>query len=95
MKVRKDSINLKKQMEINLMYDYIQKDLVAQLMATTLMCLHKDFGFGAEELKRVKDNTEALFMLMRGDGICGQKITTDDCIKYMTENFGIKWDRDL
>lgn len=95
MKVRKDAINLKKQMEINLMYDYIQKDLVAQLMATTLMCLHKDFGFGAEELKRVKDNTEALFMLMRGDGICGQKITTDDCIKYMTDNFGIKWDRDL
>ena len=77
------------------LYDAVKDDIVAQLMATVLTCLHNDFGFDKDQLQKVKDGTEDLFVMMQNGGICGQEFNGLHCIKYMTDNFGIKWDINL
>ncbi|MGN0654428.1 MAG: hypothetical protein ACI4KD_05885 [Oscillospiraceae bacterium] len=73
------------------LYDAVKDDIVAQLMATVLTCLHNDFGFDKDQLRQVKDGTEDLFVLMQNGGICGQEFNGLHCKAYMHDKFGIEW----
>lgn len=70
-------------------FEECKRDIVAQLMATCMTELNKDFGFGKKRLQRFKRGTEALFIAMARDGILGRKFTTQNCIDVMRERYGI------
>lgn len=77
--------------KIDLLYEEVKKDVVAQLMATVLCYLHQRYGWGGKVLNSVKEGTEDLFKMMLKDGIMGKPFTTDNCIEYM-RSLGVEFD---
>lgn len=67
----------------------IQNDIVAQLMATVLLVLNQDYGFGKKRLQAFKRAVEARFIAMTNGGIMGKKFDTQTCIDLMREKYGI------
>ena len=57
-----------------------------------MMCvLHREFGFGGERLRKLKDLTESEYMAMK-TGVLGKPYSTNDCVKFLKENYGIDFD---
>lgn len=73
-------------------FEEIKRDIVAQLMATSMVELNKEFGFGTGRLRRFKNGTEGLFISMAKDGIMGRKFDTQTCIDLMREKYDIDLD---
>ena len=71
------------------LYDQIKADIAPQIMATCLVELHNEFGFGKDRLERFKNGCESLFVLMTESGICGKEFTPQNCIDLMREQYGI------
>lgn len=69
-------------------YDAALKDACYQCFAVMMCVLHKEFGFGGERLRKLKDLTESEFMQMKV-GILGRSYSTNDCVKFLKENYGI------
>ena len=69
-------------------YAQAHQDVSYQVIAVLLCVLHREFGFGKERLTKVKNLTEHEFMAMR-TGILGKSYTTNDCVKFLKENYGI------
>lgn len=74
------------------MFEQIKRDVVAQLMATAMAELNKEFGFGKKRLRRFKAGVEGLFIAMARDGIMGREFTTQNCIDLMRDKYGIDLD---
>ena len=69
-------------------YEAAMQDSVYQALATMMYVLNRDFGFGGERLKKLKNLTEDEFMVMR-TGICGKHYDANNCVKYLKEKYGI------
>lgn len=69
-------------------YDKALQDAAYQAFAVMMIVLHREFGFGGERLQRLKDLTESEFMMMR-EGILGKEYTTNDCVKFLKDTYGI------
>lgn len=78
---------------VDLVYKEVGRDVVAQIMATCCTVLNKDYHFGKDRLLRFKQGVEGLFKIMLKDGIVGQEFTTENCINYMRDNYGIDFDK--
>lgn len=65
--------------------------IVYRAIGVCMTVLNKQFGFGAKRLQKLKDEIEAEYVTMNA-GICGRKYTSDDCLKYLKENYGIDFD---
>lgn len=78
---------------VDLVYKQVGRDVVAQIMATCCIVLNKDFQFGKERLTRFKQGVEGLFKIMLSGGIAGQPFTTENCINYMRDTYGIDFDK--
>jgi hypothetical protein len=74
--------------QLNEIYEKALCDAGYQMLATTMIVLHKSFGFGGERLRRLKDLTEEQFYFMQ-HGVLGQPYTSNDCVKYLKEHYGI------
>lgn len=74
------------------LFSAIKRDVVAQMMATVLVTINQDYGFGKKRLQDFKRNVEARFIAMAGDGIMGRQLTTQNCIDLMREKYGIDVD---
>lgn len=72
-------------------YDKAMKDAVYQAFAVMMCVLHREFGFGGERLKRLKNLTESEFMMMR-TGILGRSYDTNDCVKFLKNTYGIDFE---
>ena len=79
--------------EVDKVYKQVGRDVVAQIMATCCIVLNKDFQFGKERLTRFKQGVEGLFKIMLSGGIAGQPFTTENCINYMRDTYGIDFDK--
>lgn len=75
-------------------FEACKRDITAQLMATCLVALNKEFGFGKKRLNQFKVSVEALFVAMVGGGIMGQEFSTQNCIDLMRDRYGIDVDTD-
>lgn len=82
-------------------YEAALKDATYQAFAVMMCVLHREFGFGGERLRRLKDLTESEFMQMK-IGILGKSYSTNDCVKFLKEKYSIdfaesqydeNWDR--
>lgn len=62
--------------------DKIERDIFEQTIATVFWVLHKNFGFGSERLKRLKDATEDEFVLMQ-QGILGNEYNPRYCQEWL------------
>lgn len=71
------------------LFEETKKDIIAQLMATCMVELNKEFGFGKKRLNRFKRGTEWLFVQMMNDGLMGMPFTTQNCIDFMRDKYGI------
>lgn len=71
------------------LFETVKRDVVAQLMATCLVELSNEFGFGKDRLNRFKSGVEALFIAMQEGGIFGQDFNTQNCIDLMRDKYGI------
>lgn len=81
----------KKQSEL---YKVVTKDVSAQLLAVFFTTLHQPpYNFGKERLLKFKHNVEFVFSSMNGN-IFNRKFGTEDCIKFMKENFDIDFDKE-
>lgn len=70
-------------------FDVAKKDVTAQLMAACLVELQKEFGFGKDRLQRFKRGVEGLFTAMAHDGVLGKEFSTQNCIDFIREKYGI------
>lgn len=84
-------------------YEKAMKDAVYQNMAVVFCVLHREYGFGGERLRKLKNSVEAEYMAMKL-GVLGKKYDTDDCRDFLKEKYGIdfeesmygeNWDREL
>lgn len=71
------------------LYQTVSNDATAQVLAVMFCVLDKEFGFGKEDLLKLKEGTETMFKLMLNNGICGQEFTTQNCLDYIKDNFDI------
>lgn len=71
------------------LYDRIKADIAPQIMATCLVELHNEFGFGKDRLNRFKRGCESLYIMMESSGICGKPFTPQNCIDLMREKYDI------
>lgn len=69
-------------------YEAALRDATYQAHAVMMCVLHREFGFGEERLRRLKDLTESEYMAMRV-GALGKPYTTNDCVKFLKEEYGI------
>jgi len=79
--------------KVDLVYKQVGRDVVAQIMATCCTVLNKDYHFGKDRLMRFKQGVEGLFKIMLSGGIAGQPFTTENCINYMRDTYGIDFDK--
>ena len=69
-------------------YDMAMQDSVYQAFAVMMCVLHREFGFGGERLRRLKDLTEDEFMSMK-TGVLGKPYSTNDCVRFLKQQYGI------
>lgn len=74
------------------LFETMKRDIVAQIMATCMVELNKEFGFGKKRLGRFKRGVEWLFIAMAGEGIMGKPFTTQNCIDYIRDQYAIDVD---
>ena len=72
-------------------FDKCKRDIITQLLATTLCYLNKRYGWKAKVLNSVKDGIQDLFIAMQTNGIMGQEFTTEHCIDYLI-SIGVTFD---
>lgn len=73
-------------------FEECKRDIVAQLMAVCCIELAKEFGFGKKRLNRFKVGVECYFKMMNECKLFNKKMTTQDCIDYMRDKYGIDFD---
>lgn len=73
------------------LYKQFAHSISYQTLATAFWVLHRDFGFGAERLKRLKDSIEDEFRMME-TGVFGKKYTTTEPVKWCKSQ-GIDFDK--
>lgn len=73
----------------NEIFDAAKRDITAQLMATCMVELQTEFGFGKNRLQKFKRGVEGLFLAMIHNGIMGKEFSTQNCIDLMREKYGI------
>ena len=74
--------------------EYLTENYPKIVYGTIGVCmtvLNKQFGFGRKRLQKLKDEIEAEYVTMNA-GICGRKYTSEDCLRYLKENYGIDFD---
>lgn len=81
--------------QLDNVYNEVKNDIAAQLMAVCCHALHSSFDFGAKRLRRFTDEVENLFEIMLNKGIFGKPFTTENCIEYMKNEFGIDFDEEI
>lgn len=69
-------------------YEKAMQDTAYQCFATMMIVLHREFGFGGERLRKLKDLTEAEFYAME-KGVLGKPYTANDCVRFLKENYSI------
>lgn len=67
------------------LYAQFAHGIAYQTLATAFWVLHRDFGFGAERLKRLKDGIEDEFNLME-IGVFGKEYTTAEPVKWCKDH---------
>lgn len=75
-------------------YDKAMKDAVYQNMAVVFCVLHREYGFGGERLRKLKNSVEAEYMAMKL-GVLGKTYDTDDCVKFLKENYNIDFSESM
>lgn len=73
-------------------FNNCRNDIVAQVMSACSFILAKEFGFGKKRLIRLKRGVEGLFKLMLAPDTPHGSFTTDDCVKYIAQKYGINYD---
>ena len=75
-------------------YDEVKADVAAQMIATVVAVLSKDYNWNTDQLLEFKENVESMFNLMN-TGVFGKKFDMVDCIEYLDKTYGINLDKDL
>lgn len=79
--------------KVDKVYDMALRDVSAQVLAVFFTVMNKEYGFGKTRLLRLKKSVESVFHLMNYD-VMGRKFSTEDCIKYIKDNFDIDFDKE-
>ena len=82
------------QKRVDKVYETALRDVSAQVLAVFYTCLSKRYGFGKKRMLSLKRDVESTFTLMNTDNILGKDFTTQDCLDYMKEKFGIDLDKE-
>lgn len=80
--------------QTTVIYEKAMKDAAYQCFATMMVVLHREFGFGGERLRRVKDLTEAEFFAMM-NGVLGKSYDTTDCVRFLKETYNIDFEESM
>lgn len=84
-------------------YDAAIRDATYQAHAVMMCVLHREFGFGGDWLRKLKNSVEAEYMAMKL-GVLGKSYDTDDCRDFLKKTYGIdfeesmygeNWDKEL
>ena len=74
-------------------FESCKRDIIAQLMAVCMTELNKEFGFGADRLKKFKRGVESLLVMMDKGVLFQGEATTQTCIDYIRDKFGVDLDK--
>lgn len=74
-------------------FESCKRDIIAQLMAVCMTELNQEFGFGEKRLKQFKSGVEGLLVMMNKGTLIQGEATTQTCIDYIRDKFGIDLDK--
>ena len=72
-------------------YEKIEADCCYQAIAVTMWILHRDFGFGEERLKRLKNGIEDEYALMLEKPM-GREYMPKDIMEWLKKRYGVDFD---
>lgn len=78
--------------EIDKVYDTWAQKCCYHALAVCFAVLHREYGFGAERLKRLRDGIEAELMLME-HGVLGRTYQESDIRKWL-KSIGIEFEKE-
>lgn len=66
----------------------VKDSITAQVISACMVVLDKEYQFGKIRQERFVSAIKGICSLMQ-NGIAGQELSTNDCIKYVKDKFGI------
>lgn len=88
------AVKAESERQVTEIYEKAMNDAAYQCFATMMCVLHREFGFGGERLRRLKNLTEAEFFAMM-NGVLGKPYSTNDCVRFLKEEYGIDFEESM